>query len=131
MYPQLVYISKPGERYTMYPVMIRGYTQAISVDAFNRRILNAAYKACHSFAGHDAYYAMPTYERAFEVNSQIMMEKRMAKERGLPLAHLYDVQEKEYELVDFYKEIQYDPKTGKIAGRTLRQHIKHYMKGKS
>lgn len=129
MYPHLVYLSKPNERYKMYPVWVRDYPQGISSDAFNRRILKAGYKLSKKF-GYDVYSCLPNHRHNFQMKEDLEMEERFTarmKRLGSESTRLYQVQEKEYELLDFYAEIGYDKSTGKINGRTLAQHIKFYM----
>lgn len=128
MYPMKVYISKPIQaRTTIYPVMIRSYTQSISLAAFNRRILKAGDKAYRSYAGVKAYKHLPYHIRGFELRQQQELERSMAIRFGYTLDKpLYTVVDEEYELAEFYKTIGYDPKTGKLKGRTLNKHIKTY-----
>ncbi len=126
LWPSLYYISKPNKRGILYPVWIRGYTQAISVDALARRTINAGYAMYHKH-GFGVYKTLPSCKSAGHIQEDYEIHKDMSSLHK----PLYTLSEKEYELVDFYKEIKYDPKSGKIDGRTLRQHIKHYCKKRS
>lgn len=133
MRPFKVYMSKPGERYKLYPVWVRGYTQRISADSFKSRMLEAGFKASRKLKTLSVYSVLPNFEYDFSIEEHLELEKEISKsykEKGIGFKPRYDIQEKEYELFDFYKEIGYDKSTGKINGLTLNQHIKKYLKEK-
>lgn len=132
MYPFKVYISKPGERYKIYPVWVRGYTQGISADSFKRRMLRAGSKASKSLKTLQVYSYLPIFEYDHQVDMYMECHREVCEEAvpKRPFKPLYDIQEKEYELFDFYDEIGYDKSTGKINGLTLNQHIRKYLKEK-
>jgi hypothetical protein len=128
MYPYKVYCSKPEEcRYTLYPVLVTGYALAISASAFKGRVLSAGYKASRKHKSLEVYQCLPTFMYDHQIQDELAIHKEMSDSYpNRPF--IYKLQEKEYELLDFYKEIGYDKSTGKINGRTLAQHIKHFMK---
>jgi len=130
MYPQKIYMSKPNDRYTLYPVWIRGYALGISADALNRRILRAGYKASKEFKSLGVYRCLPNFKYDHQIQDDLEVHKEM-KKKYPDMPFVYKLQEKEYELFDFYDEIGYDKSTGKINGRTLRQHIKYFLKEKT
>ena len=131
MYPYKIFISKPDNRFKVYPVWVNGYAQSVSASAFENRTLEAAYKAYAGFAGWSAYDAIPSFTREREMMFNIKVEKETAAKYGDVYEATHEIQEQEYDLFDFYLEIGYDKSSGKINGRTLRQHIKHHMKEKS
>lgn len=93
-------------------------------------MLNAGYELSKNF-GLKVYRYLPNHRHDFQMKEDLAMEQRFRdRMEGLvegSSKSLYEIQEKEYELFDFYKEIGYDKSTGKINGRTLAQHIKHFM----
>ena len=127
LYPYKIYCSKPEEdRYTLYPVLVTGYTMAISASAFNRRVLRAGYKASRKHKSLKVYSSLPNFLYDHQVHDELEIHKELVKKYP-SRKFLYKLQEEEYELLDFYKEIQYDKSTGKINGKTLAQHIKQFM----
>jgi hypothetical protein len=131
MYPYKIYCSKPGEdRRILYPVLVTGYALSISASAFNSRILTAGYKASKKHKSLEVYKCLPHFKYDHQIQDDLEIHEEMKKKYpDMPFYH--KLQEKEYELLDFYKEIGYDKATGKINGRTLAQHIKHFLKEKA
>jgi hypothetical protein len=131
MYPYKVYCSKPGEsRYTLYPVWVNGYALSISASAFKQRTLTAGYKASKKHKTLKAYDHLPSFRYDYQVQEDLEFHEEML-EKYPDRPFLWKLQNKEYDLLDFYKEIGYDKATGKINGRTLAQHIKYYMEKQS
>jgi hypothetical protein len=128
MYPYHVWISKPNSRYDMYKVTILDYPMAISVGAFKRRILTAGSKLSKELENLEVYSCLPGLQESYQMEQEIKIHEERDSKYCFPF--IYTLKEKEYELLGFYKEIGYDKSTGKINGRTLRQHIKHYTRGK-
>ena len=127
LYPYKVYCSKPDEdRYTLYPVLVTGYALAISASAFNSRVLTAGYKVSKKHKSLSVYKCLPSFQYDHQIQQDLEIHEEMLKTYP-NRQYIYKLQEKEYELLDFYKVIGYDKVTGKINGRTLAQHIKHFM----
>lgn len=132
MYPYFYYIAQ-GLSVEYRQIVITGYTNAISVGAFHKRMLMTPYSLCYGEGGKK--YGSKAYNFSYRVYSWGNWEEEMIVQKHMATIHKDDdIGEilKEFEkvvvgepidLMDFYKEIGYEYKTKKIHGKTIRQWI--------
>jgi hypothetical protein len=114
MYPYTQMFRYGPNHLDIQPVIITGYTDAISAGAFHHLSTHVAYTMAHG-----AYKSWEPYKFAWF---------RYETEMEQALVNLKSVKQKPMKLMDWYKKIGYKHKTKKFNGLTLRQHILKCMK---
>ncbi|NIU02282.1 MAG: hypothetical protein GWN01_15680 [Nitrosopumilaceae archaeon] len=115
-YPYTVYVQNNPEVWDEYrPVIINGYTEAISFSAFKNLMLKTG-----SDLGYGKYQSLDVYKCLYSC------EYRLSDLRVETLCH--KIVGESINLYDFYKEIGFDKKTKKLNGLTMYQHVKKFMK---
>ena len=128
MYPSIRYITKPSTgRYVHYKVLIKGYRDAVSIEALNSRSLDAGHKCwIKGFKGvKDPYIHLSLTKHLEDIQITRQIIQKTLPEYMDTLAPSI-AEGDPIKLVDFYTSIGYDSKTKKINGRTFLQHIKYY-----
>ena len=131
MYPYFYYMAQ-GLSVEYRQIMITGYTDAISVSAFHKRMLNVPYTLTHGICKK---YGSAAYHFSYRVYSWGNWHDEMATQKYMANYHkskgTYEAV-KEFDkfivgepinLMDFYEEIGYEYKTKKMHGKTIRKWI--------
>jgi len=122
LYPQTRYLSKPYDRFNYRPIIITGYTDAISCGCFMSRIFKAGYKSIKKYKSYRFYEALPMQKNGEDIAIQDDLVNNYGHEPT------FKISGEPITLKEYYLEIGYDYKTKKFNNKTLKKHIAAYMK---
>lgn len=128
LYPKKYYISygSIADKITYRTVVITGYTDLISIGAFERLNLTVPFEMGRRGEYYDhIYHVKSGYEIELAKKMQESSKEKL-EARGLDTEGLFPeviIDPNEINLLDFYKEIGYDYKKKHFNGKTLRKHI--------
>lgn len=128
LYPKKYYISygSIADKITYRTVVVTGYTDHISIGAFDKLNLTVPFEMGRRGEYYDHIYSVKSgYDIDLDKKMQESSKERL-KARGLDTEGLFPeviIDPNEINLLDFYKEIGYDYKKKHFNGKTLRKHI--------